>query len=486
MKKLNKLFTGINYLEILGDDEVEIGNLEMDSRELVHGSLFFAIRGTNSDGHDFIEAAVSSGAIAVVCEYLPENLCSRITYIKVKDSALTLGLVASAFYNHPSRQLKLTGITGTNGKTTVATLLYRMFGHMGHKSGLISTINYFIDDRKITASHTTPDPVKLNWLLSEMVKDGCKYCFMEVSSHSIVQKRIIGLHFAGGIYTNISHDHLDYHNTFGEYLKVKKQFFDILGENSFALINKDDRNARFMVQNTKASVKTYALKSMADFRGSIAESHFGGMLLNINGKELWTNLIGNFNASNILAVFAGGVILGKDEDEVLRIISLLTPVEGRFEAIRSLKGVTAIVDYAHTPDALENVIDAIRQLLVSEASLITVAGAGGDRDRSKRPVMGRIAAERSDKLILTSDNPRSEDPDLIIKDMLEGIDESLRTRVICITKREEAIRAACMMARPYDFVLIAGKGHETYQEIKGVKYHFDDREVVWSVFNSLV
>ncbi len=485
MLKLNKLFDGIDYLEILGDDKVEIGNLELDSRRIISGSLFFALRGTITDGHDFIETAVSSGAVAVVCESMPRNPSNKISYVRVKDSARTMGLIASAFYNHPSRELKLTGVTGTNGKTTIATLLYQMFGRMGHKTGLISTINYFINDRKFSAPHTTPNPIKLNWLLSEMVKDGCEYCFMEVSSHSIVQKRIAGLHFAGGIFTNITHDHLDYHKTFGEYLNAKKHFFDLLGENSFALINKDDRNARFMVQNTKAIVKSYGMKSMADFRGSITENHFGGMLLNFNGKELWTSLIGNFNASNILAVFAAGILLGAGEEESLRIISLLKPVEGRFEAIRSPGEVTAIVDYAHTPDALENVIGAIKQLLSNDARLITVAGAGGDRDKSKRPVMARIAAENSDQLILTSDNPRTEDPELIIKDMLEGVDDSLHGKVLCISRREEAIRAACMMARAGDFVLVAGKGHETYQEIMGVKHHFDDREIVWSVFNSM-
>lgn len=485
MQKLNKILEGIDYLEILGNTEIDIFNLEPDSRKVVPGSLFFALQGTISDGHDFIGNAISSGAKAVVCEYLPAKPYDNITYIRVKDSGRVLGLMASAYYGHPSRKLSLTGVTGTNGKTTTATLLYRLFLQLGHKTGLISTVNYFINEKKLPATHTTPDPVRLNQLLGEMVEDGCEYCFMEVSSHSIAQNRISGLRFAGGIFTNISHDHLDYHKTFIEYLKVKKQFFDNLDSDSFALINKDDRNGTYMVQNTKATVKTFALKSMADFRCSIIERHFEGMLLKLNSKELWTSLIGDFSAYNILAVFATAKLLGAAVDETLRIISSLNSVEGRFETIRSAGQVTAIVDYAHTPDALDNVITALSQLKSADSQLITVAGAGGDRDRDKRPVMARIAAGKSDKLILTSDNPRSEDPELIIEDMLNGVDENHRSRVICISNREEAIRTACIMARAGDFVLVSGKGHETYQEIKGVKHHFDDREVVRSVLSSM-
>jgi len=481
--KLSILFEGIDYDEILGDPGIEVVTLESDSRKISPGSIFFAVRGTASDGHEFIDAAVSNGAVAVVCETLPGRISDNVSYIRVNDSSRVLGMVASAFWDHPSHKLKLTGITGTNGKTTTATLLYRLFMGMGRKSGLISTINYFVHDRKLPASHTTPDPLTLNRLLFEMVQEGCEYCFIEVSSHAIVQQRIGGLSFAGGIFTNISHDHLDYHKSYDEYLRVKKQFFDNLGEGAFALVNKDDRNADFMVQNTRAGVRSYALKSMADFRGSIIERHPNGMLLNINGRELWTNFIGAFNASNLLAVFAGAKLLGAEEDEALRVISALTHVEGRFETIRSSEGVTAIVDYAHTPDALENVIEAIRQLLGRGSRLITVAGAGGDRDRGKRPVMARIASEKSDKLILTADNPRSEDPESIIRDMLEGVDKALRDRVLCITSRKEAIRTACMVAGSGDFILVAGKGHETYQEIMGVKHHFDDREIVREVFN---
>ncbi len=483
MHKLNTLLKGIDHEEVLGDPGIEVVNLESDSRKISPGSMFIAIRGTANDGHEFIDSAVSDGAVAVVCEILPDNISNNVSYIRVRDSSRFLGMVASAFWGHPSSKLKLTGITGTNGKTTTATLLYRLFRGLGRKSGLISTISYFVNDRKLPATHTTPDPLTINRLLYEMVQDGCEYCFIEVSSHAIDQQRIGGLSFAGGIFTNISHDHLDYHKSYDEYLRVKKQFFDELGNDAFALVNKDDRNADFMVQNTRAGVSTYALKSMADFRGSIIERHPNGMLLNINGRELWINFIGAFNASNLLAVFAAGKLLGAEEGEALRILSALTPVEGRFETIRSPEGVTAIVDYAHTPDALENVIEAIRQVSGRGSRLITVAGAGGDRDRGKRPVMAKIASEKSDKLILTSDNPRSENPESIIKDMLGGVDKAFRDRVLCIINRKEAIRTACMIAGPGDFVLVAGKGHETYQEIIGVKHHFDDREIVREVFN---
>jgi UDP-N-acetylmuramoyl-L-alanyl-D-glutamate--2,6-diaminopimelate ligase len=482
VQRLDKLIDEVVVEEISGDTGIGITELMIDSRKKAAGGLFFAVRGTSMDGHDYIDQAISAGAVAVICESIPGVTDNRISYVRVKDSAYALGIIASAFYGYPSRKLKLTGITGTNGKTTTATLLYRLFGKLGFRSGLISTVNYFIDDKVIPATHTTPDPVKLNWLLAEMVKKGCKYCFMEVSSHSVVQKRIAGLHFAGGVYTNISHDHLDYHKTFMEYMLAKKLFFDNLPPGSFALVNKDDRNSAFMVQNTKALSRTYALRSMADFRGSVIESHPGGMLLRLNGKELWTSFIGGFNAYNLLAVFSTAILLEADEDEALRNISSLTAVEGRFETIRSSSEITAVIDYAHTPDALENVIETIRPMLAGTNELITVTGAGGDRDRAKRPVMAKIASEKSHKLILTSDNPRSEDPGSIISDMLEGVKDSLRDRVLCITSREEAIRTACMMARPGDFILIAGKGHETYQEIKGVKHHFDDREIVRAIF----
>jgi UDP-N-acetylmuramoyl-L-alanyl-D-glutamate--2,6-diaminopimelate ligase len=479
--RLKDILKDIDSTLIRGSTDIEITAVEPDSRKVIPGSLFFAIRGTLSDGHDFIAKAISSGASAVVCEKITEDADVSVVFIEVLDSALALGMAASAFYGHPSRNLILAGVTGTNGKTTTVTLLYQLFRRLGYKTGLISTINYLIDDRKLPSTHTTPDPVRLNQLLREMADEGCRYCFMEVSSHALAQKRTAGLHFAGGVFTNITHDHLDYHLSFSEYIKAKKLFFDHLGQDSFALINKDDRNAGFMVQNTGARVMTYALKSMADFRGSIRESHPDGMLLSIDGKEMWTGFIGGFNAYNILAAYSTGVLLGAPKEELLRAISSLGPVEGRFETIRSTNGVTAIVDYAHSPDALENVIDAIRKLPGKGNRLITVTGAGGDRDRDKRPVMANIAAHKSDTVILTSDNPRSEDPQAIINDMLRGIDGVLRDRVICITKREEAIKTACHLARPGDFILVAGKGHETYQEIKGVRHHFDDREVLRKV-----
>jgi UDP-N-acetylmuramoyl-L-alanyl-D-glutamate--2,6-diaminopimelate ligase len=485
VQKLGKLLEGIEHVQIAGDAGVEITNLEIDSRKTGPGSLFFALRGTVSDGHRFIDKAVSSGAVAVVCESLPDNRQNGVGYIKVKDTARALGYIASTFYGHPSRKLKLTGITGTNGKTTTATLLYRLFGEMGIKCGLVSTVAYYVGDRKLAATHTTPDPVTINRLLSEMVQEGCGHCFMEVSSHAVVQQRVSGLRFEGGIFSNITRDHLDYHNSFIEYMNAKKGFFDMLDKGSFALVNNDDRNSAYMVQNTGARVSTYAMKSMADFRAGIIESHPGGMLININGKELWTTFIGAFNAYNILAVYSAAMLLGSDEDEVLRLITSLEPVEGRFETIRSPEGVTAIVDYAHTPDALGNVIDTIRALLTPGKSLITVAGAGGDRDKGKRPLMAGIASEKSNRLILTSDNPRTEDPRSVIDDMMAGVSDEYRGKVLTMINREEAIRAACMMARPGDFVLIAGKGHETYQEIMGVKHHFDDREVVKTVFGSL-
>ncbi len=482
VERLDDLLREVEYTGIKGDAGVIAGSLEFDSRRISAGSIFFAIRGTNHDGHKFIDDAVSAGAVAVVCEQLPDTLKKEVCYVQVPDSAHALGIMASAYYGHPSRRLHLTGITGTNGKTTTASLLFRLFNEMGRGSGLISTVGYQINDKKIPATHTTPDPLTLNRLLLEMAEDGCEHCFMEVSSHAVVQKRIMGLHFAGGIFTNISHDHLDYHKTYDEYLRAKKNFFDRLGNKAFALINRDDRNSTFMVQNTKAMVKSYGLKTMADFMGSIIEKDESGMLLEIDGREVWVKFIGSFNASNILAVYAGAVLLGAGSDEALRIISTLTPVEGRFETIRSDEGVTAVVDYAHTPDALENVIKAILPMLVNRSRLITVTGAGGDRDKGKRPVMAAIAAKNSHQVILTSDNPRSEDPDSIIDDMLKGIDKADMHKVLCINNRREAIRTACRIAQKGDFVLVAGKGHETYQEVEGVRHYFDDREVVKSSF----
>jgi UDP-N-acetylmuramoyl-L-alanyl-D-glutamate--2,6-diaminopimelate ligase len=401
-------------------------------------------------------------------------------------TAKALALICSEFYDHPSRKLTLVGITGTNGKTTTATLLYHLFRKMGYKAGLISTVAYYVDGQRSEASHTTPDPLQLNRLMAQMVQQGCEYCFMEVSSHSIVQQRIAGLQFAGGVFTNLTHDHLDFHQTFAEYLKAKKTFFDNLSATAFALVNRDDRNGMVMVQNTKADIKTCALKSMADFRCRVVEHDFAGMLLQLDGREVWMRFIGEFNAYNLLAVYAVAVLLGQKPEEVLTTMSMLTPVDGRFEFIRSDSGVTAVVDYAHTPDALENVLKAIRGILPPSPSsqIITVAGCGGDRDKTKRPAMARIAAGNSSRVILTSDNPRSEEPEAIIDDMLAGLDAGDRRKTIAIVDRREAIRTACMMATPGDVILIAGKGHETYQILKGVKSHFDDREVVKEMFQT--
>ncbi len=483
MHRLDELLKDVDYIRIEGDAGVIAVNLEFDSRRISAGSVFFAVRGASHDGHAFIDNAVSAGVSAVVCERLPGALKENVCYVQVPDSAVALGMMASAHYGHPSRRLMLTGITGTNGKTTTASLLYRLFNEIGKRSGLISTVGYYIHERKISATHTTPDPVTLNRLLSEMADDGCEYCFMEVSSHAIDQKRISGLHFTGGIFTNVSHDHLDYHKTYDEYLRAKKMFFDGLDNEAFALVNRDDRRSGYMVQNTRANVKSFALKTMADYRGAIIEKDVAGMLLDLDGSQVWVKLIGNFNAYNILAVYAAANLLGAGNDDTLRLISSLTPVEGRFETIRSDEGVTAIVDYAHTPDALDNVVNTIRQMMGGKSKLITVTGAGGDRDKGKRPVMAAIAARNSHQVILTSDNPRSEDPESIISDMLKGIDKTDMGKVLCIANRREAIRAACRMGQKGDFVLVAGKGHETYQEIEGVRHHFDDREVVRSAFS---
>jgi len=440
------------------------------------GSLFVAVRGTKSDGHAFIGKAAEAGAAAVICESLPEEYPDGVTMIVVDDSAAATGLAASAFYDHPSRRMKLTGVTGTNGKTTIATLLYNMFESLGYKCGLLSTVCNYVHETRMDATHTTPDPVKLNELLAAMIEQGCEYAFMEVSSHAIDQKRIAGLHFAGGIFTNLTHDHLDYHLTFDNYLAAKKKFFDDLSPEAFALTNSDDRNGNVMVQNSRAVRHTFSMRSMADFRCNIIEQGFEGMLLRINGTDVWTHFIGDYNASNLLAVYGTSILLGGSPVEVLRVLSTLRSVDGRMEVIRSADRMTGIVDYAHTPDALENVIDAINRLRQGAGRLIVVVGAGGDRDRTKRPVMARIAAAGADRLILTSDNPRSEDPDRIIDEMQAGLAPDDMPKMIRITGRADAIRAAVMLAATGDIILVAGKGHETYQEVKGVRHHFDDRE----------
>ena len=480
--KLENLVEGLGVLEVKGDLQREVGGVQIDSRRINDGDLFIAVNGTVSDGHNYISKAVESGAVAVLCEVLPADIAEDVTYIKVENTEQVVGKVATTFYGNPTEKLKLVGVTGTNGKTTIATVLYEMFRKMGHKAGLLSTVVNYIDGEAIPTEHTTPDPITLNALLARMVEAGCEYAFMEVSSHSVVQNRIGGLKFAGGLFTNITRDHLDYHKTFDNYIKAKKQFFDNLPVDAFAITNIDDKNGMVMVQNTKARVRTYSVHSPADFRAKIVECHFEGMYLEINGKEVGVQFIGKFNVSNLLAVYGAAVMLGKDEHEVLVALSAMKPVNGRFEALRSPSGYTAIVDYAHTPDALENVLNAIHGVLNGKGQVITVCGAGGNRDKGKRPLMAREAVKQSDKVIITSDNPRFEEPQDIINDMLAGLDDEQMKKVIAIADRRQAIKTACLIAQEGDVILIAGKGHEDYQEIKGVKHHFDDKEEVKACF----
>lgn len=481
---LDKLLQGVEVRSLVGDGTVAVGRLEFDSRKVVPGTLFFATRGTQADGHAYIPAAVAAGAAAVVCEELPAERPVGVTFVQVPDSTVALGQVASAFYGHPSRRLKLVGVTGTNGKTTTATLLYRMFRRLGYKAGLISTVVYCVDEREIPSTHTTPDSIRLNAMMAEMVEAGCDYCFMEVSSHSLVQHRTAGLTFVGGIFSNITHDHLDYHKTFAEYIRAKKLFFDGLPAGAFALTNADDRNGMVMVQNTKATVKTYALQSFADFRCRIVETLLDGMLLNLDGSEVWVKFLGRFNAYNLTSVYATALLLDARQDEVLRILSDLTSVDGRFEPIHSKEGVTAIVDYAHTPDALQNVIGTINEIRKKDQRLYVVVGCGGNRDATKRPEMAKIAVDGSDMAVLTSDNPRLEEPGAIIEQMKSGLEPG--ARYLAITDRREAIKAAVALARPGDIILVAGKGHETYQDVGGVKHHFDDREEVRAAFGTVL
>ncbi len=482
--KLNELLKHVEVLNALGDTEIEITGVNIDSRRIEAGHLFVAIPGTQTDGHKFIPKAIEQGAVAVLCEYFPNRREPGVTYIAVDSTEDCVGEVATQFYGDPSRQLKLVGVTGTNGKTTIATLLYNMFRKFGHKCGLLSTVCNYIEDEAIPTNHTTPDPIELNHLLAQMVEAGCEYAFMECSSHAIAQKRIGGLKFAGGIFTNLTRDHLDYHGTFENYRDAKKAFFDGLEKDAFAIINADDKNGTVMVQNCKAQIKTYSIRSMADFKAKIIECHFEGMYLDINGKEVGVQFIGKFNVSNLLAVYGTAIMLGKNPEEILVVLSTLKSVNGRLEPIRSPEGYTAIVDYAHTPDALQNVLNAIHEVLDGKGFVITVCGAGGDRDKGKRPLMAQEAVKQSDRVIITSDNPRSEDPEDIINDMLEGLDAKQMRKVVTIVDRREAIRTACMMAQKGDVVLIAGKGHEDYQEIQGVKHHFDDKEVVREIFES--
>ena len=480
--KLKELLKDIPVVAVVGSEDIEITGVNIDSRRIKEGHLFVAMKGTQVDGHKFVPKAVELGAKAVLCEDMPEQKAEGVTYVQVESTEDAVGKVATTFHGNPSTKLKLVGVTGTNGKTTIATLLYNMFTKMGHKCGLLSTVCNYIVDEAIPADHTTPDPIELNALLDRMVQAGCEYAFMECSSHAIAQKRIGGLTFAGGIFTNLTRDHLDYHKTFENYRNAKKAFFDSLPKTAFAITNADDKNGMVMVQNTKATVKTYSTRSVADFKARIIECHFEGMYLEMDGHEVGVQFIGKFNVSNLLAVYGAAVMLGKSPEDVLVVMSTLHSVSGRLEPIHSPEGYTAVVDYAHTPDALENVLNAIHEVLDGKGHVITVCGAGGNRDKGKRPLMAQEAVKQSDKVIITSDNPRFEEPQDIINDMLAGLNAQQMKKVISIVDRREAIRTACMMAKKGDVVLIAGKGHENYQEIKGVKHHFDDHEVVRECF----
>lgn len=469
-----------------GDREATVASITSDSRTVMEGSLFIAVEGICTDGHAYIGKAIEQGAVAVVYDKpMIEEYFSKVTYIQVEDSAVALARIASEWYGNPSQKIKLVGVTGTNGKTTIATLLYQLFRRSGYRAGLLSTVANYVNDEKFATTHTTLDPIALNELLQKMVKAGCDYAFMEVSSHAIHQKRTYGLHFVGGVYTNLTQDHLDYHKNMLEYRDVKKSFFDNLPAEAFALINSDDRNGAIMVQNTKALKKNYSVKGMADFKARVFEKHFDGSDIEINGKGLTVQFVGLFNVYNLLAVYGTATLLGLEEEEVLRLLTLLRPVAGRFETIRSPRGFTVIVDYAHTPDALSNVLNAIHEVLESQGRVITVVGCGGNRDRTKRPIMALEAVQQSDKAIFTSDNPRFEEPAEILQDMLDGLSEEQKRDTLTIADRREAIKTACMLAQPGDVILIAGKGHEDYQEIKGVKHHFDDKEEVEKVFSSI-
>jgi UDP-N-acetylmuramoyl-L-alanyl-D-glutamate--2,6-diaminopimelate ligase len=485
MRNLSDILQGLPFTELQGSADVAISAIVFDSRKVVPGCLFVAVRGTVVDGHDYIEQAIKDGAVTIICEELPGHTAGEVDFLMVANSAEALGIVSANFYDNPSKKLKLVGVTGTNGKTTVATLLYQLLRDLGYKCGLLSTVENQINGKIIPSTHTTPDQVELNRLLDEMVALGCDYCFMEVSSHAVAQHRISGLSFAGGIFTNLTHDHLDYHKTFDNYLKAKRAFFDGLSKNAFALTNSDDRNGNIMLQNTKAHRKSYGLKTMADYKAKILENQFGGLLLNIDNEEVWFKMVGSFNAYNLLAVFAAAMLLDQDRSKVLTSLSKLSGAEGRFDYVVGPDKVIGIVDYAHTPDAVQNVLSTIHDIRKGNEKVITVIGCGGDRDKTKRPVMAKVACEWSDKVILTADNPRSEDPEAIIKDMEQGVDIAFKRRTVSIADRREAIKTACLLAQPGDIILLAGKGHEKYQEIKGVKNHFDDKEELINQFKQM-
>lgn len=482
MTNLKNILSGIKPRRVIGNDNIILSGIAFDSRKVEKGFFFIATRGTQVDGHNFISQAIESGANCILCEEIPENTVPNICYILVKDSQESLGIAASNWYDNPSRKLKLVGVTGTNGKTTTASLLHNLFTDLGYSCGLLSTIENKIEDKIFKATHTTPDALQLNALLAEMVNTGCSYCFMEVSSHALAQKRTAGLHFDGGIFTNLTHDHLDFHKTVAEYIKAKKSFFDGLPKSAFALTNSDDKNGMVMLQNCKAKKQTYSIKSLADFKGRIIENQISGLHMQIDGQDIYCRLVGEFNAYNLLAIYGTARLLGESEEDILPALSNLESVAGRFEYQQSPEGIIAIVDYAHTPDALENVLETINQLQSLEGKIITVVGAGGDRDKSKRPKMAKIAARLSDRLVLTSDNPRSENPESILADMQAGLNPEQEKRCLQITNREEAIKTAFFLAQKGDIILIAGKGHEDYQEINGVRHPFDDKEIINKLF----
>ena len=483
MKELSNILYKSNIIEITGSTDISIKGIAFDSRKLKEKYLFVAVKGLTVDGHNFIDQAVAKGAVAIICEEIPKDQKDHVTYIKVKDSVRELAIVAANYYDNPSEKLKLIGVTGTNGKTTIANLLHALFDKLGYKAGLLSTVGNRIHYKEVEAKFTTPDPLEINMLLNEMVNVGCDYCFMEVSSHAMVQKRVEGLHFSGGIFTNITHDHLDYHKTFDDYLAAKKKFFDQLPACAFALTNADDKNGKVVLQNTKGKKQSYALKSMADFKAKIMENRVSGLHMQINNKDVWFKLVGDFNAYNLLAIYGTASLLDQDQDEILQHLTTLNSVEGRFERIKSADNITAIVDYAHTPDALENVLKTINGLRVPGEEIITVVGCGGDRDPSKRPVMAKIACKYSERAVFTSDNPRTEDPEKIIEQMTEGIDILDKKKVLQIVNRKEAIKTAIALAKSGDILLVAGKGHEKYQEIDGVRNHFDDKEIIKEFIN---
>jgi len=483
MAILRDILYKVSLVSASGDMDKEVASINFDSRNVNNDSLFVAVKGTKVDGHDYIEKAIKKGATIIVCEKLPESIKQGITYVAVKNTAAALGVIANNFYESPSNKVKLIGVTGTNGKTTVATLLFQLFRKLGYSVGLISTVQNQIDNRVLDSTHTTPDAIQLNKLLKEMVDSGCEYCFMEVSSHALDQFRVEGVNFKGGIFTNISHDHLDYHKTFDAYIKAKKKLFDDLGADSFALSNVDDKRGRVMLQNTKAEKNTYALKSVANFKSKLISNTIQGLEMEIDGKSVWFKLIGDFNAYNLTAVYATAILLKQDADEVLKELTLLSGAPGRFELVMTDAKITALVDYAHTPDALKNVLETISELRTGNEQVISVVGCGGDRDKSKRPLMAAIACSLSDKVVFTSDNPRTEDPLEIIKDMQEGISPADYKKTVILTEREEAIKTACLLADEGDIILVAGKGHETYQEIDGVRHPFDDKEVLGRMLN---